>query len=63
MDLHRNSVGRAKNMIEEDDRGFYSLRLPAISRDKMQDKMPLINEYFDTLRKNKDNTKSGMCSI
>lgn len=51
--LHRNSVSRAKNCMDE-KRSFAALMLPKIPRDKMFFKTPLLNLYFKQLK-----TKSG----
>lgn len=51
--LHRNSVSKAKCVTNE-QRTFAALLLPIIPRDRMQLKMPLLNDYFKMLK-----TKSG----
>jgi hypothetical protein len=59
MNLHRITIGRAKNN-EHENRSFNALLLPLITRDKMKDKQKLLQAYFQTIVGNEDNTKSGI---
>lgn len=58
MNLHRNTVGKAKS-TEDENRSFSSLLLPLITRDRMKDKKQLLESYFLTISSDEDNTKSG----
>lgn len=57
MNVHRNTVGKAKN--GEGTRDFSELLLPLIHRDKMQQKQPLLVAYFKTIGDDPESTKSG----
>jgi hypothetical protein len=52
--VHRNSVSKARSIDEK--RTFAALLLPKIPRDRMWLKMPLLVEYFKTLKQTKSGT-------
>lgn len=62
MNLHRITVGRAKNN-EDENRSFGALLLPLIHRDRMKEKQELLTAYFQTIISDEDQTKSGMISF